>query len=301
MTYIIENANILKENELVTTSFLVKENHIAYMSSHFHKYSFMKMNGEPYIMTPTYVIFDPLIDLPVSFQEKRDYFLNQFIQKGCTTLLTIVEVKYESELQSKLKSRKVELLNSPIDYVIGVKIPLRTISSSFVRKCKREKIPAIFIEIKESDDLTSVPWGWVREAMFPYNSPLIPIFSDNDLHNNKRLLLEWNRILDEHKINHISSTLDEKVPLQMNVLSKIGIFPLKSSLIQGAEVSYNLYKRNREIKNIDVMSLFHYHNDRLLITVHKGVVIRAEGNESLFRSGFGEYVLINTPSYFSIS
>jgi hypothetical protein len=301
MTYIIENANILKENELVTTSFLVKDNQISYISKNFRKYSFMKMNVEPYIMTPTYVLFDPLVELPTSFAHKKDYFLKNFILKGCTTILTFIEVNYEKELLAKLKNIKLELLNSPIDYVIGVKIPLNILNASFVRKCKREKIPAIFIDLKESDDLSMVPWGWIREAMFPYNCPLIPLFPDDENRNNKKLLHDWKRVLEEQKIHHIESPLVERVPLTLLVLSKIGVFPLKSSLIQGGDVSYNLYRRNRENKNIDVMSLFHYHNDRLLVTVHKGIVIRAEGSEILFRPGFGEYVTINTPSYFLIS
>ncbi|WP_442594525.1 hypothetical protein [Neobacillus sp. D3-1R] len=299
MTYIIENANILKEDELVTTSFLVKDNHIAFMSKNFKKYSYMKMNVEPYIMTPTYVIFDSLQGMKSSFQEKKQYFLERFIQKGSTTLLTYVDVKYERELSAKLKSKKVELIGSPIDYIIGVKIPIKLLTPEFIRKCKREKIPVLFIELSEEDDLQSIPWGWIREAMFPYNSLLVPYFHDSQI--NKRLVQEWKVVLEENKIHHVDSPFLEGAPLTIQLLSKMGIYPIKSSLIQGGELSYNLYRRSREINNIDVQGLFHYHNDRLVITVHKGVVIRAAQDGILFRSGFGEYVTIKMPSYFSIS
>lgn len=301
MTYIIENANILKEDELVTTSFLVKENQIAFMSNNFSRYSFMKMNAEPYIMTPTYVLFDSLKNMKSSFQEKKEYFLEHFIQKGSTTLLTYVDVNYESELPSKLKSRKMELIGSPIDYIIGVKIPIKLLNPGFIRKCKREKIPAIFLDLKEGDNLQNLPWGWIREAMFPYNSLLVPYFNNNNQPFNKKLLQDWQAVLEENKLHHAETPFIEGVPLPIKILSEIGIYPVKSSLMQGGELSYNLYQRNREIKNIDVQSLFHYHNDRLLVTVHKGVVVRAAKDEILFRSGFGEYVTINMPSYFSIS
>jgi hypothetical protein len=301
MNYIIENANILKESDLLTTSMVVKENQIAYLSNNIKKYSFMKMNAEPYIMTPTFVLFDSLHDLKTnSFKQKKEYFLENFIRQGCTTILTFVDVKYESELSTRLKSIKIELINSPIDYLIGVKVPLSLLNPSFIRKCKKEKIPAIFIDLQEKDDLTNVPWGWIRDAMFPYNSPLIPYISETDNRNMKQLMSDWKNEMAKQKIPNLETPLAEKVPLPIQALSKIGIFPHKSSIIQGGELSYNLYMKNREIKNIDVSSLFHYHNDKLLITVHKGVVIRAAETGFLFRSGFGEHLSVKMPSFFSI-
>jgi hypothetical protein len=302
MTYIIENANILNESELVTTSLLVKENKIAYVSNHFKKFLFTKMNAEPYIMTPTYVLFDSLPELQQSsFEQKKEYFLSNFMMQGCTTVLTYVNVKYESEISSKVKVTKMELLNSPIDYLIGIKVRLNLLTPSLIRKCKREKISAIFIELQDIDDFTTVPWGWIREAMFPYNSPLIPLISDMNNRHIKKLLLEWQNVMETQKIPHLGSPLNERVPLQRKVLSKLGIFPIKSSILHGGEVSYNLYMKNREIKNIDVTSLFHYHNDRLLVTVHKGTVIKAAQAGIVFRSGFGEHVRVKTPSFYSIS
>lgn len=302
MTYIIENANILKESELVTTSLLVKENKIAYISNNFRKYSFTRMNAEPYIMTPTFVLFDSLQNFKnFSFEEKKEYFLKNFIMKGCTTLLTYVNIKYENEVSSKIKSTKMELINSPIDYLIGIKVPLRLLTPSLIRKCKKEKVPAIFIEFNEMDDLSIIPWGWIREAMFPFNSPLIPYLAEMDQRKSKKLLFEWNNIMLSQKINHIEASLMERIPLQLSVISKLGIFPLKSSILQGGEVSYNLYMKNREFKNIDVESLFQYHNDRLLVTVHKGVVIRALEAGVLFRSGYGEHVSVKLPAFYSIS
>jgi hypothetical protein len=301
MTYIIENANILKESELLTTSLLVKENKFAYISNNIRKYSFTRMNAEPYIMTPTFVLFDSLEHFKnSSFQEKKDYFLKNFVMQGCTTILTYVNIKYENEVSSKIKSTKLELINSPIDYLIGIKVPLRLLTPGLIRKCKKEKVPAIFIELNEMDDLSIIPWGWIREAMFPFNSPLIPYIVDMDVRKSKKLLFEWNNVMKVQKINHIEEPLSERQPLQLRVLSKLGIFPLKSSIVQGGEVSYNLYKKNREFKNVDTLSLFQYHNERLLVTVHKGIVIRASEAGILFRSGFGEHVSVKLPSFFSI-
>jgi hypothetical protein len=67
----------------------------------------------------------------------------------------------------------------------------------------------------------------------------------------------------------------------------------------GTELSYNLYLTEKEIRKVDEESLFHYHSNRLVVTVHKGKVIRS-GNKVLFSRGSGEYVKVRTPSYFSL-
>lgn len=301
MTYIIENATITRDHDLKTTSLLVQDNKIAFIGNNVKKYSYMRTNVESFILSPTFVLFDSLAGMENSFQQKKEYFIRNFILKGCTTILTYVDVKYENELISKLKTMKLELLSSAIDYCLGVKVPLSLLTPSFIRKCKREKIPAIFIDLQDTDNLSEVPWGWIREAMFPYNSPLIPIISNPDNRNYKRLLSEWKTILTAQKIQHFDKPLNEKTPIINSHLSKIGIYPLKASLMQGSEVSYNLYLKNREIKNVDVESFFHYHQDKMVATIHKGIVIRAGANEIHYRSGYGEHVTVKVPAFFSIT
>jgi len=69
--------------------------------------------------------------------------------------------------------------------------------------------------------------------------------------------------------------------------------------MNGTELSYNLYVKGREIKKVDEAGLFHYHSDRLVVTVHKGKVVRS-GNKVLFKPGNGEHVKVITPSFFSL-
>ncbi|MHC0036122.1 hypothetical protein [Pseudoneobacillus sp. C159] len=301
MTYIIENANILKDSELVKTSLLIKEKKITYISKNFNRYSFMKMNAESYIMTPTFVLFDSLkVLLDSSFQQKKDYFLENFIKQGSTTLLTFASIRYENELMTKLREIKRELLNSPIDYLIGVKVPLNLLNPGFIRKCKKEKIPAIFIELEKDHHLSAIPWGWIREAMFPFNSPLIPFIVEADSKYHKKILQEWKTIMESEKIPHLPTMLTERIPLSLNVIGKLGIYPQKACILQGGEVSYNLFKINRELKHMNINSLYQEHRDKLIVTVHKGSVIRAGDGGVIFRSGFGEHVKVTLPSFFQI-
>lgn len=298
MGYIIENANILKETKMSKSSLMIEGNIISAKQDRIHRNKFIKMNAEPYIMTPSYVLLDTRIPLKSSFQEFRKYMIENFLLKGCTTLFTYISITYESELTEKIKETKTTLISSPIDYLISVKIPIRLLTPSFIRKCKKERVPAIFIEVEDLDELNEVPWGWIREALFPYNCPLVPIISSDLKKDARRAVSKWKVIMEKEKIPAIHEEILENHPLSIQVLNKIGLYPQKASLLHGAEVSYNLFLKAREIMNVDEAGLFHYHCDRLIVTVNKGNVIRA-GDQVLFKPGNGEYVRVRTPSYFA--
>nr|WP_263325910.1 hypothetical protein [Neobacillus sp. Marseille-Q6967] len=298
MGYIIENANILKETQLTKCSLLINDTIITARESQLNRYKLMKMDMDAYIMTPSFVLFDPNIPLKTSFRDLRHYLMGHFLMKGSTTLLTYVTVSYESELCEKIRQTKTALISSPIDFVLAVKIPARLLTPSFIRKCKKEKIPAIFIEADNIHDLENLPWGWIREAMFPYNQPLIPIISTQLKKEAKGVLSKWKAIMEKEKLPAIFEELKEHEPLSVPTLNKIGLYREKTSLLHGSELSYNLYFKGREIKNVDEVNLFLYHGDRLAVTVHKGKVVRA-GKEVLIKPGNGEHVKVQTPSYFS--
>jgi hypothetical protein len=300
MEYIIENANILKETKLTKTSLLVKGNHIAAKQAQITHNRLIKMNTESFIMTPSYVLLNTSIPLNSSFQEFRKYMIEKFLLKGCTTFLTYISVSYERELTVKIKEAKTALINSPIDYLISVKIPPRLLTPSFIRICKKERVPAIFIDVHDLGELEKIPWGWIKEALFPYNCPLVPIISNDIKKEARKSLSKWKIIMENEKIPSFLEEITENHPMSILVLNKLGIYPQKASLLHGAEVSYNLFFKAREIMNVDEVELFHYHSDRLVVTVNKGKVVRA-GEEVLFKPGYGEYVRVRTPSYFALS
>jgi hypothetical protein len=297
--YIIENANLLKDKQLKTGSLLISDNRITMIGTHFNQYRLIKMNAESYIMTPSYVLFNSTIPHIGSFQDLKKNLIEKFLLRGCTTLFTYVSVSFENEISANINKLKIALLSSPIDYIIGVKVPIRMITPSFIRKCKKEKIPAIFVDLQNPVELEKIPWGWVREAMYPFNSPLIPLISSEQKKEVKNVLSKWKGIMKRENIPALFVEIEENQPLPVTFLNKIGVYPQKGSLMRGMELSYNLYIKTKEIQNVDEENLFHYHSDRLVVTVHKGKVLRA-GNEVLFKPGNGEYVRVRTPSYFSL-
>ena len=298
MAYIIENANILKNKQLINCSFLIKDEQISAQQSGFNKYRFIRMDVEPYIMTPTYCLLNTKIPFQGTFHEIKEYMTKNFLRKGCTAFLTYVNISFENEVTEKMKAMKTALMNSPVDFTIGVKVPLSLLTQTLIRKCKKEKIPALFIEINDPTQLDNIPWGWIKEALFPFNFPLIPIITPALKKEVKGVLSKWKGMMTEEKIPAILNEIEEDQPLSINVLNKIGLYPHKGSLMHGTELSYNLYLKGREINNVDEVNLFHYHGDRLVVTVHRGKVVRA-GERVLFKPGNGEYVKVRTPAYFS--
>lgn len=298
MAYIIENAHILRDKELTTCSLLINKAHITAVHGSFKQYRLMKMKMDEFLMTPSYVLLNSTISPEISFKEMKKIMIEQFLFKGCTTLFTYVSVSYEDELARKMEELKTSLHSCPIDFIIGVKIPVRLLTPVFIRKCKKENIPAIFVELAGTDELERIPWGWVKDAMFPFNGPLIPIISCQEKKEVRTVLSKWKDIMIYEKIPALHEEIAENEPLSRAILNKIGLYPERGSLMNGTECSYNLYYKGREIKNVDWSALFHYHSDRLVVTVHKGKIIRTD-NEILFKPGFGEYVKVRTPSFFS--
>lgn len=296
MTYIIENINVFLDGQLKRTSFIVDKGRISSISPSVSKFKYMRMSGETFILTPTHVILNSQIPDSQSFQKQRDFYTENFIEKGCTTWLTYFEIQYEFELQQKQKHLEQILFNCPIDYVIGVKIPLRVLTPDFIRECKKRKIPAIFVKIEKYEDLYQKPWGWIREAMFPYNSVLIPIFEKKMDHQQEKET--WKQMMAKEKIPSFREALMEQQPISKANIAKIGIFPVKASLMQGAEISYNLYRNDLEENEYVEEEFCQKNANKLLVTVHKDKVIRA-GGQIQYIPGYGEHVKIKIPSFFT--
>jgi len=296
--YIIENAIIRKENRIVENTMMVNGSRIVSLFQSAQKSALMKMDASPYVMTPTFAVLDTGFAETESYLELKDYFINHFLSKGCTILLTYVKVTSEKEIDVQLKLHKNLLINSPIDYVIGIRISIKQLTAAIIRKCKKDKLPAIFIEIGEKEDLDKVPWGWIREAMFPYNCPLIPVLDKVPPKKRSSILSEWHDRMKAERIPSLPQEICDNIPLSLSVLNKIGLLPERAGLLHGGELSYNLYEKNEKILNVDTKDLFLYHKERLLVTVHKGKVVMA-GKDVLYKPGYGEHINVTTPSYFS--
>lgn len=299
MTYIIEDAHLLKGKATAKTDLLIDGEVILTAKPSLNRYKHIRMSADAFIMTPTHVLLDSNLLAGSSFQERKNYYSKNFLMHGSTTVLTSIEIHFESQLEMRLKQVKRDLIDCPLDYVIGVRIPISLLNPSFIRKCKRAKIPAIFVDITDIIDLVHVPWGWVKEALFPYNSLLIPVFNQKLNKREKQLQIHaWGELMKQEKLNVALEEVAELSVIPRKVLMKTGIFPHKANLSSGGELSYNLYHKTPQTIGLDEKELFDSQSSQLAYTIHKGKVVRA-GSEVYFRPGMGENVIINTPGFFT--
>ncbi|WAA13756.1 hypothetical protein [Fervidibacillus halotolerans] len=293
MTYIIENANVLKNNELIRTSLLVNGEKITSVQPSFSKYRYIRMDLKEFIMTPTYVFLLHQLPNQKDGYSKKNDLLQRFLLKGCTTVIAVEKVMYLNELLEKRESIRRFFHHTPMDYVAAVRIPIRLLTVPFIQTCKREKIPAIFVEFQDKRDLYKIPWGWIREALFPYNCPLIPAPAKDE----PKLLETWQFVMEKEKIPHITEPLKEGEPIPIDVLKKIGIYPLKGYLQTGGELSYNLFLTDDNQWIVEKGKPITLERSNLVITVHKGEIIRVK-NTFFYNPNKGEEIIIHRPSFF---
>lgn len=293
MTYIIENVSLYKQNELITTSLLVNNGKILSVQPNFPKYLYMKMNTSNFLMTSTSVYYADGLPQGVRTEQVKEYLSSNYLENGCTTVFVSASINDSKRFDHDIQEIRNFYDQSPVDYTIAVKIPIEQFTVPFVQMCKRKRIPAIFIEFKDKRELYKVPWGWIREALFPYNSPLIPVLG-KDISDKETLLRSWSTILQREKIPHIQEPIGEQSPLPIDILKKIGIYPLKGYLQTGGELSYNLYLIH---DNKRVAASIIQGNITPTITVHKGKIVRA-GTKVFTNLDQGEEFTINRPAFF---
>jgi hypothetical protein len=248
------------------------------------------------IVTPGHVMVDFSFQQPRTFAQFKQYVQQSLIKNGCTTLLAVCDVPSERELASALRKLRQHLLNSPIDYFIGVKVPARMLTPSFVLACRRWKIRVIFVEIEESDVLHSVPWYWIADIMKTAPLTFVPCWLNEK--RMKRQEAAWRNLLAMHHIPFIPFPLRERTPLGLNVLKQIGIYPQKGDLRIGGEVDYNLYRKEAMSRLVAETLIVDYDNHVPVITVHKGRLLKVE-NQLYFYPGFGTERIIRAVGMFA--
>ncbi|TYR76464.1 hypothetical protein FZC79_06165 [Rossellomorea vietnamensis] len=296
MAYIIENVPCIEYDRRRDITMLIQDNRIRSINSNFKRYTFPRMNVSPFLMSPVHVMAD--LELPdfLKFDHFKSYFTTEFIMKGCTTLVTSFSIDYHSQFEMNLRRLRTSLLSSPIDYVIVLRCKAKVITPELIRRLKRSKIPAVFIEFSSEEDLRNIAWGWVKEASYGYPLVFCPLISTEiDKRKRDRLVNSWQEILSDQGVPHIQSPISTKKPLPLQILKKIGIFPLKGNFMVGGEISYNLYESPAS-EIVAHCQSFLYDNHMLILTVNKGKVLMSNGR-CFFQPGIGEELIIKNPGY----
>ncbi|WP_374054168.1 hypothetical protein [Rossellomorea sp. FM04394] len=295
-TYIIENANWVKDSKVTQTSLLVKDDKISAIRDSFSYYRYMRMDVSSFMMTPGHVMCDLEVPIGKDFLSIKNYYVDEFINKGCTTVLTAFDLKYEFEFLSKLNERKTSLLNSPLDYTIGLKTSANLITPSIIRSCKRHKIPVVWVNIDEIETFKEIRWGWIKGFLYDYPITFVPFFTTNiDKKTKIKHLKIWQNSMGNEKIPHLSNEIPQKEPMSLEKLKKIGIYPLRGNFLVGGEISYNLYMKVEE-EGVEPLP-FQTGPHVLKCTMSKGKYYYLN-DRGYFYPGAGEELIIQTPGYF---
>lgn len=283
MAYIIEDANVLKNNGFEKSSLLIRNNRIDYISPSLKRMKSMKMNAGSYVLTPGHVMLD--FSLEGAFSDIKRIFMEKLIVKGCTTVIAVASAEYERDLPEAIRKKKQIMINSPIDYCIGVKVPLKKLTPSLLIKCKKNKIPLLVIEINAEDSIANFPWEWIRNSIYGFPMTLLPLWREHASQNKKKM--QFIQLMKKHRISAELECPMEHVQIEKPLLMKIGIYPEKGDIRIGGEVDYNLYGLN-EVNSVEEKFSGGYHNHIPEFTIHKGQLIKV-GQKICLKPGFGEY------------
>ncbi|HEY4552761.1 MAG TPA: hypothetical protein VIG80_06170 [Bacillaceae bacterium] len=294
MQYIIDDATLVSDSGAKSVSIYVKDREILQIGTHFAHHNAMRVDVRPFVLTPQHVLYDP--DGPKgNFSLCKEYYIRHYLLKGAGAVLTFFEVEYEYQLDQRIRDKRKSLLNCPIDFLIGLKISPKTLTTSLLRKCKALRIPVIFIEFDSMGDLSELPWGWYREVCFPYNPLFIPYMPPEGHYRDKvKVLKKWTNLLQSQKIHHHPSPLSYKAPIGLAVLKKIGLYPKRGILRPGGEISYNLYFKNSIFEQGLAID---YDSQRPAVTVQNGHITSVDG-QAFFRPGFGQEIRIEKTALF---
>ncbi|MFC7370522.1 hypothetical protein ACFQPF_02400 [Fictibacillus iocasae] len=160
--------------------------------------------------------------------------------KGMTTMLTSARATYHHEIKQSLKRMKHTLNNAAVDYLIGVTVAANRLTPEFVKECNRERVPFILFKVSRHDELLCLPWEWLREANYLFRLTFVPDFSDAASEKaRKSLAKHWKALAVEKNIPYWTELYDESSVPDI-FLKKIGLYPVKGTLMSGSDTDYTL-------------------------------------------------------------
>ncbi|MEB1806830.1 MAG: hypothetical protein LPK26_05970 [Bacillaceae bacterium] len=294
MKYILADAKREEGCEFNKKSYCIENNSISYVNDKMDKLKFTRINTSGFTLAAGHIMNDFNL---INFKHKEAYKMRfkRLIEKGCTTIVTYPFVEGVDELKKKLRYARHQLINSPIDYVIGIQTNIDGLTPALVRKCRNEKVPIILVNITSIEDFYKVSWERIKEAMLTYQLLIIPNWTVTPLTRKveEKLSDTWEVISNLHRIPSHQLFPCEHEPFSKVLSKKIGLYPKKSELIVGSDVDYIMFQRGAaERMDEDSVTL-----DEPAVVVLRGKVLKA-GDLIYYKPGYGREVRIAVPRHF---
>lgn len=292
MKYIIENILLCQSDQEQSKSLLIEDSKVVNAHSRLSHYNYMRLNTDNFSITPGHVMIDLSIiniDDFSCFKERMKHLQNI----GCTTLISASDLRYESQFEFEIKKAKHAFINSSIDFLIGIKTPLKKLTATLVRKCNKYKVPVVFVEINSIEELYIPEWQRIRDELFTFQIIILPIWNiQASKMKLKKIKRDWKELLTEYHITTYENAPDEHQPLSKEVLSNIGLYPKKGALLTGSDADYLLFKNDNLNKDKNEIT------QQLPDVVCANGVIKKAGVDIFIRPGSGKEIIVNVPRKF---
>ncbi|HEX6922791.1 MAG TPA: hypothetical protein VF149_03115 [Bacillales bacterium] len=289
--YLIKGVNVPNGDR---KDFLIRERKIAYVSDKLDRLKHKGLNCQGFSIRPGKVA----VDFSILHAEDPSMFKKKMIEwqrSGFTTLLVVCSVESERKLKQTLKLARHQMINSSIDYVVGISFPMRKLTPSLVRMCRREKVPFIFASMDSKKDMEGATWSWIRDALFSYPLTIVPDWQGLSLSKKRLLKLKnvWREFAGKNDIPTTTEFPEDGGILPKKILRKIGISPLKGEIHTGCDLDYNLF----ENASLADGNQLHYDGESIPdIVVLRGKLMKA-GQTIYYRPGFGKEISVRVPGY----
>ncbi len=246
----------------------------------------------------------------VGFDEKmytlsNDNFsseIERYVECGVTTLMTIVPITSERNLEEELQKALKPFNDSPIDYVPGIRMNAERVTPEVMRKCARNRLPFILLDFENESTWNNFVFEWIHQANFPYRAAMmvnLAFLSDvpeviRGREKNNCYDLIKSKGLDPFDYDSI-----ETYGVSSSFLKRTGLFPMKGTLTQGSHFDYNLYPIHLG-NRVDEQPILDYHGEEPAIIGLRGEIIKVN-QQFMLKRGFGERLAINKPGFFTAS
>lgn len=228
--------------------------------------------------------------------------IEKYVQCGVTTLMTIVPVTSERNLEEELHHALRPFNECPIDYVPGIRMAAERVTPEVMRKCTRYHLPFILLDFEKESTWNNFVFEWIHQANFPYRAAMmvnLGFLSDEPEVTRVKEKERCYDVIKRKGLDPFDYDSIEAYGVSNTFLKRTGLFPLKGTLTQGSHFDYNLYSTHLGIR-VDEQPILDYHGEEPAIIGLRGEIIKVD-QQYMLKRGFGQRLDIKKPGFFTAS
>ncbi|WP_157796489.1 hypothetical protein [Bacillus sp. FJAT-45037] len=304
MVYVFDELKKVDDQFNDSRSYLVSDGTIRYMNKEMNRWKGYRVSGKGFSIQAGHVMTMPKMTTPLNVYQFKQY-QKELISKGCTTLIHFSKADYEKDLSYAIKRAKHECINSSLDYLVALEIPLRLLRPTVISTCKRLKVPLLKIHIDSIHDFTSVEWDQISQRMLTYPIVLIPIFKEMNEKKERQYLELWKWFCQKYRIQ-TEALPGNQVGWSKKALQKIGVAPLKGELLVSSDFDYQLFHQNQSVGctieneqgfSLEAQSKLDYDKREPNIVGLRNRLLKVENTVHLY-PGYGRQIQFASPRRF---